>query len=149
MNLTSPPRRCRSRRLILFATTALLATTAIAADAADVVEFQQNLPKCAGKCLATGAKEQGCTVIDIDCQCNHLQAIINSTSPCLVQAGCTLDDISDTAEAVAKVCADQIASLTAQKSTPAATPTGAASRLPQSLALASIVAAMAVGAALL
>lgn len=85
----------RPRPLLLLATTALLASHPIhASTASDVAELQNNLPKCAGACLATGAKQQGCTVLDIDCQCNHLQAIINSTSPCLVQAGCTLDDIS-------------------------------------------------------
>lgn len=60
--------------------------------------------------------------------------------------------MSDVADVVSNICADQIANLTSKESsvTPAATPTmGAASRLPENLAFTGLVAAMAAVAAAL
>ncbi|KAF7547289.1 hypothetical protein G7Z17_g7834 [Cylindrodendrum hubeiense] len=140
------------RLLLFFTTTALVATTAAATDLAALAQFQANLPKCAVKCLAAGVKEHGCESTDVDCQCTHLEAIIQTTSPCLVKAGCDLDEISDTANLVATLCASQIANLTASQTTTAAEAaksTGAAALLPQNLAWAGAAAAMAVAAAAL
>ncbi|KAI5467190.1 hypothetical protein BGZ63DRAFT_398790 [Mariannaea sp. PMI_226] len=137
--------RCR---LVLFATATLLAT-AVVADTSDV---QSELPKCAVKCLAVGAKGVGCSVIDTDCQCNHLESIIKSTSPCLVKAGCDLQEISDMALFVGKICSNQIANLTSSSSsttTPSPMPTGAANSLPKNIAWTGAAAAMAAVVAVL
>ncbi|KAK7431761.1 hypothetical protein QQZ08_001701 [Neonectria magnoliae] len=126
----------------------LVVTTALA----DLAQFQANLPKCAVKCVAAGAKEHGCAVTDFDCQCSHLEAIIQTTSPCLVKAGCELGDLSDTANLVADLCAEQISNITVSQTTTAvgATATlGAAAHLPRNIAWAGSVAAMAMAVAVL
>ncbi|KPM39047.1 hypothetical protein AK830_g7524 [Neonectria ditissima] len=129
--------------LLLFFTTAL----------ADLASFRANLPKCAVKCLAAGAKEHGCAVTDFECQCSHLEAIINTTSPCLVNAGCKLDDISDTANLVADLCAEQISNITASQTTTAAVKAtstlSAAAQIPQSIAWTGAMAVLAIAAAVL
>ncbi|KAK7403221.1 hypothetical protein QQX98_011041 [Neonectria punicea] len=128
--------------LLFFFTTAL----------ADLAQFQANLPKCAVKCVAAGAKEHGCAVTDFNCQCSHLEAIIQTTSPCLVKAGCSLDDLSETANLVADLCAEQISNITASQTTTAvgATATiGAAAHLPHNIAWTGTAAAMAIAVAVL
>ncbi|KAH7011499.1 hypothetical protein EDB80DRAFT_837410 [Ilyonectria destructans] len=141
-------------RVLLFTATTLLATAAAtnATDLAALAQFQASLPKCAVKCLAIGAKEHGCETTDVECQCSQLESIIKTTSPCLVKAGCDLDEISDTANLVAKLCASQIANLIATQTTAATkatASTGAANILPQNLAWAGTVAVLAVVAAAL
>ncbi|KAH7149244.1 hypothetical protein B0J13DRAFT_621130 [Dactylonectria estremocensis] len=131
------------------AATATTSTNATATQLAALAQFQANLPECAGKCLAIGVKEQGCAATDVDCQCSNLEAIIKTTSPCLVKAGCDLDEISDTATLVAQLCAEQISALLASQSAAAAAAaatetTGAATLLPQNIVWAGAAAVIVV-----
>lgn len=69
---------------------------AAAAAAIDLATLQKELPKCSLVCLAEGVQSNGCGIMDFACQCSKLQAIIKTVSPCLVKAGCDLENITGT-----------------------------------------------------
>lgn len=54
------------------------------------------LPKCSLECVLKGATSQGCEITDLSCQCSHLEALSRTVAPCLVHAGCSLEDLIST-----------------------------------------------------
>lgn len=59
-----------------------------------ILELQKQIPKCAIKCIANTAQDHGCNLLDLPCQCKKMQPIIQDVAPCVVKAGCGLDDIA-------------------------------------------------------
>ncbi|CAM1501011.1 Fc.00g101730.m01.CDS01 [Cosmosporella sp. VM-42] len=140
--------------LLHFLTTALLLTTTLAS----IADLQAQLPKCSLDCLAKGAAEHGCRAQDIACQCSKMEAMIKTVSPCLVKAGCELQDITNTAKVVSQICEEETGTsnateIDATASKNAATPTstvmgstetpGAAPHILHSSAWAGAVVAVA------
>lgn len=78
-------------RFLFFAT---LVTSALAIDS--LTELMDQLPKCSIECLTNALSEQGCSLTDVQCACSNVQAIVESASPCLIIAGCALDELSST-----------------------------------------------------
>lgn len=76
-------------RFLLFAS---LVTSALAIDS--LAELMDKLPKCSIECLTSALSEQGCSLTDVQCACSNVQAIVESASPCLIIAGCDLDELS-------------------------------------------------------
>ncbi|KAM5352576.1 hypothetical protein ACJ41O_005298 [Fusarium nematophilum] len=100
----------------------LIASLIASAAAIDSLSgLTDQLPECAIQCLVTAVTDQGCAITDVTCQCSNLQGIIESASPCLVQAGCAIDDLSNASSKVADFCATQVTGTPA--SGPSATPT--------------------------
>lgn len=62
----------------------------------DLASLQKLLPECSLLCLADGVMKHNCTLDDFECQCNNIEPIIKTVSPCLVKAGCTLQNITST-----------------------------------------------------
>ncbi|UPL01016.1 hypothetical protein LCI18_011950 [Fusarium solani-melongenae] len=106
-------------RFLFFAT---LVTSALAIDS--LTELMDQLPKCSIECLTNALSEQGCSLTDVQCACSNVQAIVESASPCLIIAGCALDELSKASTSVAEICSGQITG----------TPTPAASSAPTSTA---------------
>ncbi|KAM0432380.1 hypothetical protein ACHAPT_004923 [Fusarium lateritium] len=97
-------------RFLFFAT---LVTSALALDS--LSELMDKLPKCSIECLTNALSEHGCSLTDVQCACSNIQGIVESASPCLVLAGCELDELSKASSSVADICDGQI-------TTPAAAP---------------------------
>ncbi|KAJ6440253.1 CFEM domain-containing protein [Purpureocillium lavendulum] len=77
---------------------------ALAASAIDLLELQKKLPECSIVCLAQGVANNSCSLDDFACQCHKLERIIKTVAPCLVKAGCDLENITSTASIVFDVC---------------------------------------------
>lgn len=69
----------------------LLATRTAALDPASL---RERLPKCSLLCLADGVTRHNCSLADVECQCDNIEPIIKTVAPCLVQAGCDLQNIT-------------------------------------------------------
>jgi hypothetical protein len=74
----------------------LIATVA----AIDVLEVQKELPKCSLVCVVEGISQHNCTLDDFECQCNKIEDIVKTVSPCLVRAGCNLQNITGTSDSL-------------------------------------------------
>jgi hypothetical protein len=61
--------------------------------ATDIATILSQLPKCAVKCLVEGASEHGCAPTDYVCQCSKTAEITRTVSPCMIRAGCDLEDL--------------------------------------------------------
>ncbi|PHH85004.1 hypothetical protein CDD83_1045 [Cordyceps sp. RAO-2017] len=86
----------------------LAALAGLAAAAADLAALQKALPACSLVCLVQGVAEHGCAVADFACQCARLEPIIRTVAPCLVRAGCSLENITATARVVLDVCKNEV-----------------------------------------
>jgi hypothetical protein len=62
------------------------------------------LPKCAIDCVLAGISANGCALDDFACQCSKLGEMTKTVSPCLVNAGCDLNELADTVSDVADAC---------------------------------------------
>ncbi|KAL6857651.1 hypothetical protein ACO1O0_005092 [Amphichorda felina] len=83
------------------------AVPAIATTSSDILKLQAQLPECSVQCIAEVAAEFDCSVTDISCQCSQVEAITKEVAPCLVKKGkCSFEEITDTATAVADICAE-------------------------------------------
>lgn len=67
---------------------------ALAVSAIDLLELQKKLPPCSLPCLIQGVSDNGCSIDDFACQCSKLEKIIKTVAPCLVKAGCGLENIT-------------------------------------------------------
>lgn len=78
----------------VFATLLLAATASAEVDLQKILALQKELPECSVQCIRTTAAQHNCTVIDLACQCQNMQPIIEDVTPCFVKAGCGLEDIA-------------------------------------------------------
>ncbi|KJZ76897.1 hypothetical protein HIM_03774 [Hirsutella minnesotensis 3608] len=67
---------------------------ALGAAATDLASLQKQLPPCSVACLAQSVQDHGCSIADFACSCAHLDPIMKTIGPCLVKAGCTLDNMT-------------------------------------------------------
>lgn len=75
-------------QLVFLFTSTILAST--------LTDLQSKLPQCSLECLVSGAAEHGCSAQDMTCMCTKIEPMIKTVSPCLVKAGCHLEDITGT-----------------------------------------------------
>ncbi|KAJ6781337.1 hypothetical protein PWT90_03457 [Aphanocladium album] len=66
----------------------------------NLTALTEQLPKCAIKCAMAGPGKAGCGPLDMDCICARLPNISALGAPCMVEAGCKLDDIMSTSRGV-------------------------------------------------
>lgn len=73
----------------------LIATFVAAALTAglNLTALTEAVPKCALGCAMAGPGQAGCGVLDADCICSRLPNISALGAPCMVKAGCNLDEI--------------------------------------------------------
>ncbi|KAF4124294.1 CFEM domain [Geosmithia morbida] len=102
--------------LILFtlaASTTTTATTAAAAAAAaaaeddansTISELKSQLPKCPVACIPAGAQKVGCESTDHSCLCRNIQDMTDAVAPCLVDSGCSLDEMAETGSVTLEIC---------------------------------------------
>lgn len=62
--------------------------------ALDPASLRDRLPRCSLLCLADGVTRHNCSLADVECQCDKIEPIIRTVAPCLVQAGCDLQNIT-------------------------------------------------------
>ncbi|KAF5127442.1 hypothetical protein E5D57_008374 [Metarhizium anisopliae] len=72
--------------------------------ALDPASLRERLPRCSLLCLADGVTRHNCSLADVECQCDKIEPIIRTVAPCLVQAGCDLQNITATGRVVLDVC---------------------------------------------
>jgi hypothetical protein len=65
----------------------------VAVSAQSLADIQARLPVCSLQCLLTSATEFNCRIDDIACQCENAAGIEESVTPCLLQAGCTMEEL--------------------------------------------------------
>ncbi|KAG9249917.1 uncharacterized protein F5Z01DRAFT_434545 [Emericellopsis atlantica] len=107
------------RRLLIV----VLAAAARATTTTDLKALQEKLPPCSLSCIVKGVEQFGCAITDLECQCRNIEALTAEVSPCLVSDGCSFEEITDTAAAVAGICADIIAAGTTAQATPSTSQT--------------------------
>ncbi|KAG5912921.1 hypothetical protein E4U53_005094 [Claviceps sorghi] len=93
-----------------------------------LTDIQKLLPGCALQCLAEQVLAHGCALDDLLCHCHRIEPIIRGVSPCLVHAGCNLQELTATGKAIYDVCSavpdnTTAALMAAPTSTPAAAAT--------------------------
>ncbi|ODA80664.1 hypothetical protein RJ55_03623 [Drechmeria coniospora] len=76
--------------------------------AINLCSIQRKLPACSVRCLLESARGNGCGVGDFACQCGTLPSTIKTVAPCLVRAGCELEDIAVTAKVVVEFCQNNV-----------------------------------------
>ncbi|KAJ4317506.1 hypothetical protein N0V84_007334 [Fusarium piperis] len=104
-------------RFLFFAS---LVTSALAVDS--LTEIMNELPRCSIQCLTTALSERSCSATDVRCVCSNLQAIVQSASPCLVAAGCDLNELSNASSSIADICSGQTTGTPTPGALPSATP---------------------------
>lgn len=60
----------------------------------DIGQILQKFPKCALDCVTAGAKEVGCGILDLTCECSKFEQLTKIVTPCLVHAGCKLEEVT-------------------------------------------------------
>ncbi|KAI5852041.1 hypothetical protein GGS23DRAFT_542619 [Durotheca rogersii] len=75
-----------------------------AAAAESVQELVAQIPACAKTCLDNASTEVGCAVSDNKCQCGKANDLTQASLIC-VSTSCTSDELSDTTELSARICA--------------------------------------------
>lgn len=59
----------------------------------NLTALTEAVPKCALGCAVAGPGQAGCGLLDMDCICARLPNISALGAPCMVKAGCKIDDI--------------------------------------------------------
>lgn len=75
-----------------FSTIVISVLVALSA-AANTQDLVSQIPACAKTCLNNAAKNAGCDVSDIKCQCEKLIQMTGDARPC-ISSGCSVDDTS-------------------------------------------------------
>ncbi|ATY67362.1 Extracellular membrane CFEM domain [Cordyceps militaris] len=88
--------------LLLAIATAVLAELNLTAITAQV-------PPCAIQCAVAGPGQAGCGLLDSECICARLPNISALGAPCMVQAGCKIDDIMKTGSIIVGECEKEYA----------------------------------------
>ncbi|KAL7949480.1 hypothetical protein V8C42DRAFT_311018 [Trichoderma barbatum] len=118
---------------------------ALAACAAPSLNSLLNsLPKCSVNCIVEGVAKDGCNISDLACGCSKINELTKIVSPCLAEANCTLEDMTQAASTVVQFCesagllVNNTSSDPASKTgaAPAATTTSAAGRFSGEIGLA-------------
>ncbi|UNI20873.1 hypothetical protein JDV02_006922 [Purpureocillium takamizusanense] len=98
---------------------------ALAVSAISLLDLQKKLPPCSLVCLAQGVSDNHCSLDDFACQCSKLEKIIKTVAPCLVKAGCGLENITATASIVFDVCEHDVPDNVTLESSTNTAPAGA------------------------
>ena len=72
----------------------LLALSAATTEAANFTEVASQLPECSLECIQKAAEKFDCQVVDLECQCGKMEEITDEVSPCMVTAGCGMEEIT-------------------------------------------------------
>lgn len=59
----------------------------------NLTALTEEVPKCAIGCAMAGPGKAGCGLLDMECICARLPNISALGAPCMVEAGCKIDDI--------------------------------------------------------
>ncbi|KEY72043.1 hypothetical protein S7711_10333 [Stachybotrys chartarum IBT 7711] len=86
-------------------TLALAGVAAVSAQS--LADIQARLPVCSLQCLLTSATEFNCRIDDIACQCENAAGIEESVTPCLLQAGCTMEELETVRSVSVELCQGQ------------------------------------------
>ncbi|PTB68584.1 cell wall protein [Trichoderma citrinoviride] len=127
--------------ILLFA-----AVTASASTTPNATALLDSLPPCSINCIVDGVTKDGCSLTDLACGCSKINELTKIVSPCMATAGCTLEQMTQTASTVAQFCesagllvngtSSDAAPTTATGAAPAATTTSGAGRLSDEIILA-------------
>ncbi|KAK2743129.1 hypothetical protein CKAH01_06839 [Colletotrichum kahawae] len=79
--------------------------TLILASASTVLASEQ-LPACANGCLASIAKELGCSSANLSCLCAQSESLSAKMAVCIVTAGCGFGDIGSAAIWAPNTCVE-------------------------------------------
>ncbi|OAA58165.1 Extracellular membrane protein, CFEM domain protein [Cordyceps fumosorosea ARSEF 2679] len=120
---------------ILLLIAALIA--AVIADGLNLTAITAEVPQCALQCAVAGPGQAGCGLLDSECICARLPEISALGAPCMVKAGCKIDDIMKTGSIIVGECEKAYASkhngsiegMYALPANESSTRTGAAARL--------------------
>ncbi|OTA07696.1 SSCRP protein [Trichoderma parareesei] len=85
--------------ILLFA-----AVTAGATATPNATTLLDSLPPCSINCIVEGVTKDGCSLTDLACGCSKINELTKIVSPCLAKAGCTLEQMTQTASNVAQFC---------------------------------------------
>ncbi|KAL6864016.1 cell wall protein [Trichoderma novae-zelandiae] len=140
--------------ILLFA-----AVTAHASTSPNVTTLLDSLPPCSINCIVDGVTKDGCSLTDLACGCSKLNELTKIVSPCLAKAGCTLEQMTQTASTVAQFCesagllvnetSSDTAPTTTTAAAPAATTTSGAGRISEEIGLAFAAVGVLMGAVVL
>ncbi|TQV91238.1 CFEMdomain-containing protein [Cordyceps javanica] len=67
------------------------------------------VPACAIQCAVAGPVQAGCGLLDSECICARLPNISALGAPCMVKAGCKIDDIMKTGSIIVGECEKEYA----------------------------------------
>ncbi|PHH81782.1 hypothetical protein CDD82_7888 [Ophiocordyceps australis] len=82
---------------------------ALAARAAlDIAALRQELPSCSLPCIVSSVQGSGCAITDLPCLCVQVEPLLAVLAPCLVKAGCRLENITETAQVLLGVCQREV-----------------------------------------
>ncbi|KAK2057128.1 CFEM domain-containing protein [Colletotrichum caudatum] len=105
-----------------FAAAQSATTTAPSSGSTGIAGLVSQLPTCAVSCIEKAAGTIGCAVTDFACLCNGQEKLLSTLTPCVLTAGCSSDEIAESAKIAPQICA-QVAN------NPAASDIAAASSL--------------------
>ncbi|KAM3497976.1 hypothetical protein MY10362_008690 [Beauveria mimosiformis] len=77
--------------------------------ALNLTALTEAVPKCAIQCAVAGPGQAGCGLLDMDCICARLPNISALGAPCMVEAGCKIDDIMKTGSVIVGECEKEYA----------------------------------------
>ncbi|TFB07684.1 hypothetical protein CCMA1212_001118 [Trichoderma ghanense] len=136
--------------ILLFA-----AVTAGATSTPNVTTLLDSLPPCSINCIVDGVTKDGCSLTDLACGCSKINELTEIVSPCLAKAGCTLEQMTQTASHVAQFCesagllvngtSSDAAPTTTTAAVAAATTTSGAGRISDEIGLAFAAVGVLVG----
>ncbi|KAG5916358.1 hypothetical protein E4U42_007688 [Claviceps africana] len=106
----------------------LLALLVPTLDAIALTDIQRLLPGCALQCLAEQVLAHGCALDELVCHCRRIEPIIQGLAPCLVKAGCNLQELTATGKAIYEVCSAVSDNTTVTLAAPTTIPTAAAGK---------------------
>lgn len=87
-----------------FVLASLLASTAFSQS---ITDLTSDVPSCAISCLLTALSDEGCSLTEIECACQNLNAIAQSAQPCLRQANCELN-VSQLQSSASQYCQAEV-----------------------------------------
>ncbi|KAJ3495383.1 hypothetical protein NLG97_g3441 [Lecanicillium saksenae] len=82
---------------------------AVLTEGLNLTALTEQVPKCAIQCAMAGPGKAGCGLLDMECICARLPNISALGAPCMVEAGCKLDDIMKTGIVIVGECEKEYA----------------------------------------
>ncbi|PHH62973.1 hypothetical protein CDD81_6398 [Ophiocordyceps australis] len=74
----------------------------------DIAALRQQLPVCSFSCIVSSVQGSGCAVTDLSCLCARVEPLLAVVAPCLVKAGCALQNVTETVQVLLSVCQREV-----------------------------------------